>query len=122
MTRIAAISAAAPTRPGTSATSAAVPSTVMAATFVTCGLPGTVSVKVNEPAPRMPRMNFFGISQRSKMTSAIGYMSTMTTPAMMPPRLRMVPMTRITDMPMRFLPVLLMFSLSRRFMTVSAMV
>lgn len=79
-------------------------------------------MKVKEPAPRMPRMNFFGISQRSKMTSVIGYMSTMTTPAMMPPRLRMVPMTRITDMPMRFLPVLLMFSLSRRFMTVSAMV
>ena len=45
-TMMTAISTAAPTRPGTRATAASVPRALMAATFVTCGLPGMVSVKV----------------------------------------------------------------------------
>ena len=80
-TRIAAISTATPTKPGIRAASAAVPKDVMAATLPTCGLPGIDCGKVNEPAARMPRMNFLGTSQISNTSNAMGYIRTTATPA-----------------------------------------
>lgn len=115
------ISTAAPTRPGTAATPALVPSALIAATLVTCGLPGMVRVNVYEQAPRTPRMNRLGMSQCSNMVSAMGYMSTMNTLALMPPMHSTMPITSSTEMAMTFFRVLLAPGLSRDDMIVSAM-
>ena len=52
----------------------------------------------------------------------MGYISTMTTPAMMPPRFKRAPITRMMIMPVRFFAVSLELSRRNLFMTASAMV
>ena len=66
-------------------------------------------------------MKRLGMSQCSKIVSAMGYMSTMKTLALMPPMHRTMPMTSSTEMAMTFLRVLLAPGFKRADMMVSAM-